>query len=73
MVPFSREVGEDLPKVREFWWIVRSGVIEGVGAEFIQLAARSFIKGSLRSELSHNLRTHNDKLQDVYDATPLSC
>jgi hypothetical protein len=29
-----------------------SGVIEGVGAEFIQLAARSLIKWSLRSELN---------------------
>jgi hypothetical protein len=31
-------------------------VIEGVGAEFIQLAARSLIKGSLRSELNHDFR-----------------
>jgi hypothetical protein len=28
-----------------------------MGAEFIRLAARSLIKGSLRSELSHNFRT----------------
>ena len=40
------------PKFGNFGGIFRSGVIEGVGAEFIQLAARSLIKGSLRSVLS---------------------
>ena len=44
------------PKFGNFGGIFRSGVIEGVGAEFIQLAARSLIKGSLRSELNHDFR-----------------
>jgi hypothetical protein len=61
------------PKFGNFGGIFHSDVIEGVGAEFIQLAARSLIKGSLRSELNHDFRAQNDKLQGVYDATPLSC
>jgi hypothetical protein len=55
--PLSREVGEGLPKVREFWWEHSLGPYREMGAEFIRLAARSLIKGSLRSELSHNFRT----------------
>ena len=35
----SREVGEDLPKVREFWWELSLGPYRGMGAEFIRLAA----------------------------------
>jgi hypothetical protein len=31
-----------------------NGVIEGAGAGFIHLAARSLIKGRLRAELIHN-------------------
>ena len=56
-VPLSWEVGEGLPKVREFWWDLSLGPYRGMGAEFIRLAARSLIKGRLRSELSHILRT----------------
>jgi hypothetical protein len=56
-VPLSWEVGEGLPKVRELWWDLSLGPYRGMGAEFIRLAARSLIKGSLRSELSHNYRT----------------
>ena len=63
MAPLSREVGEGLPKVRESWWELSLGRDRGVGAGYILLAARSLIKGSLRSELNHNLRTpENDKL-----------
>jgi hypothetical protein len=43
--PLSREVGEGLPKVREFWWELSLGPYPGMGAEFIRLAARSLIKG----------------------------
>jgi hypothetical protein len=45
------------PKFGNFGGIFRSGVIEGVGAGFIQLETRSLIKRSLRSELNHNFRT----------------
>src|SRR5215207_3879459 len=38
-VPLSREVGEGLPKVREFWWELSLGPYRGMGAEFIRLAA----------------------------------
>src|SRR5215207_10995061 len=31
--PLSREVGEDLPKVREFWWELSLGPYGGMGAE----------------------------------------
>src|SRR5215207_8013973 len=65
--PLSREVGEDLPKVREFWWDLSLGPYRGMGAEFIRLAARSLIKGSLRSELSHNFRTSQRQALSVYD------
>jgi hypothetical protein len=61
------------PKFGNFGGILRSGVIEGVGADLFQLAARSLIKGSLRSELTMIFGPRNDKLQGVYDATPLSC
>ena len=37
--PLSREVGEDLPKVREYWWELSLGSYPGMGAEFIRLAA----------------------------------
>src|SRR5918994_4501242 len=43
--PLSREVGEDLPKVREYWWDLSLVPYRGMGAEFIRLAARSLIKG----------------------------
>jgi hypothetical protein len=43
--PLSREVGEGLPKVREFWRDLSLGSYRGMGAEFIRLAARSLIKG----------------------------
>jgi hypothetical protein len=43
--PLSREVGEGLPEVREFWWELSLGPYPGMGAEFIRLAARSLIKG----------------------------
>ena len=45
------------PKFGNFGGIFHSDVIEGVGAEFIQLAAQSLIKRSLRSELNHDFRT----------------
>src|SRR5215204_4512118 len=32
-VPLSREVGEGLPKVREFWWELSLGPYRGMGAE----------------------------------------
>src|SRR5215203_1182869 len=35
-VPLSREVGEGLPKVREFWWELSLGSYRGIGAEFIR-------------------------------------
>src|SRR5829696_4333075 len=38
-VPLSREVGEGLPKVREFWWELSLGPYRGMGAEFLRLAA----------------------------------
>ena len=34
--PLSREVGEDLPKVREYWWELSLGPYRGMGAEFIR-------------------------------------
>ena len=34
--PLSREVGEGLPKVREFWWDILLGSYPGMGAEFIR-------------------------------------
>ena len=34
--PLSREVGEGLPKVREFWWELSLGPYRGIGAEFIR-------------------------------------
>jgi hypothetical protein len=34
--PLSREVGEGLPKVREFWWELSLGSYRGMGAEFIR-------------------------------------
>jgi hypothetical protein len=34
--PLSREVGEGLPKVREFWWELSLGSYRGIGAEFIR-------------------------------------
>ena len=37
--PLSREVGEGLPKVREYWWELSLGSYRGMGAEFIRLAA----------------------------------
>ena len=45
------------PKFGNFGGIFRSGVIEGVAAGFIQLAARSLGRPILRSELKHNFRT----------------
>jgi hypothetical protein len=33
VVPLSREVGECLPKVREFWWELSLGPYRGMGAE----------------------------------------
>jgi hypothetical protein len=39
VAPLSREVGEGLPEVREFWWDLSLGRDRGVGAGFIQLAA----------------------------------
>ena len=33
VVPLSREVGEGLPKVREFWWELSLGPYRGMGAE----------------------------------------
>jgi len=36
VVPLSREVGEGLPKVREFWWDLSLGPYRGMGAEFIR-------------------------------------
>src|SRR5918995_5389229 len=35
----SREVGEGLPKVREYWWDLSLVPYRGMGAEFIRLAA----------------------------------
>src|SRR5918993_4568210 len=72
-VPLSWEVGEELPKVREFWWELSLGPYPGMGAEFIRLAPRSLIKGSLGSDLNHNFRTPQRQTPSVYDATPLSC
>src|SRR5215203_1944733 len=31
--PLSREVGQGLPKVREFWWDISLGTYRGMGAE----------------------------------------
>ena len=72
-VPLSWEVGEDLPKVREFWWELSLGPYRGKGAEFIRLAARSLIKGSLGSDLNQIFWTPQRQTPSVYDATPLSC
>jgi hypothetical protein len=57
VAPLSREVGEGLPEVREFWWDLLLGRDRGVGAGYTQLAARSLIKGRLRSlmQASHHL------------------
>jgi hypothetical protein len=36
VAPLSWEVGEGLPKVREFWWEFSLGSYRGIGAEFIR-------------------------------------
>jgi hypothetical protein len=36
VAPLSREVGEGLPKVREFWWEFSLGSYRGIDAEFIR-------------------------------------
>ena len=72
MAPLSREVGEGLPKVREFWWDLSLGRERGRRCRINRACGAKPHQGKLRTELNHNLRTpENDKLQGVYDATPL--
>ena len=49
-VPLSREVGEGLPKVREFWWELSLGPYRGMGAEFIRLAPRLLAYAQTKSD-----------------------
>src|SRR5215207_7544373 len=40
--PLSREVEEDLPKVREFWWELSLGPYRGMGADVVERCVKQF-------------------------------
>ena len=40
--PLSREVGEGLPKVREFWWDLSLGPYRGMGADVVERCVNQF-------------------------------
>jgi hypothetical protein len=42
VAPLSREVGEGLPKVREFWWDLSLGPYRGMGADVVERCVNQF-------------------------------